>query len=264
MTSDDVKFSFDRLRDPKTLAANHVLYTNIAEVRTEGPYAVSFILTKPDPLLPIGPLSHFSASVVPRKALEEKGQAFEKDPIGTGPYQLVSVESDPSQGVKLTANPDYFGGPPLTQNIQIMYIADTTARTLALFSGDVHIIEGVRAPGWVPSIQQRGGGYHFDVVSPGSIFTISMNMNIKPFDDKRVRQAMAYLINRDEIAAALAPVGLRTYGINPPSFLGGFNADTIPAEVRYDYNPDKAKQLLAEAGLPKGFSSCALAASTCS
>ncbi|MDE1994131.1 MAG: hypothetical protein KGI75_16630 [Rhizobiaceae bacterium] len=254
MTSDDVKFTFDRLMSTTEITPNHVLFSNIADVKVDGPYTVIFTLKQPDPLLPIGPLTHASASIVSRKAVQEKGKGFDRDPIGTGPYQLVSVEADPSQGIKLAANPDYFGGAPATPNMQILFIADTTARTLALFSGDVHMIEGVRAPGWVPSVQQRGAGYHFDVASPGSIFTVSMNLKVKPFDDIRVRQAIAYLINRDEIAAALAPVGLRTYGINPTSYLGGFTADTIPADIRYDFNPDKAKELLAQAGLPKGFS----------
>jgi peptide/nickel transport system substrate-binding protein len=254
MTSDDVKFTFDRLRDPNKVTPNRVLFSNIDEVKVDGPYTVIFNLKQPDPLLAIGPLTHASASIVSRKAVTEKGDKFNRDPVGTGPYKLDSVEADPSQGVKLSANPDYFDGPPATPNMQILFIADTTARTLALFSGDVHMIEGVRAPGWVPSIQQRGEGYLFDVASPGSIFTVSFNLNKKPFDDIRVRKAMAYLINRDEIASALAPIGQRTWGINPPSFLGAFNGDTIPADVRYDFNVDKAKQLLTEAGFPKGFS----------
>ncbi|MBA5800479.1 MULTISPECIES: ABC transporter substrate-binding protein [Rhizobium] len=255
MTADDVKFTFDRLRDTKEISANRVLFDNIADVKTDGPYKVTFTLSQPDPLFPIGPLSHYSASVISAKAYKEKGkEAIEKDPIGTGPYQLESVESDPSQGVKLKANADYFGGAPNIPNMQVMYIADTTARTLALLSGDVHMIEGVRSPGWVPSMQQRNSALLFDVASPGSFFTIQMNLQVKPFDDIRVRHAVAYLINRDEIAAAMSPVSQRTYGINPPSYLGGFTKDSIPEEVRYDYNPEKAKQLLGEAGFPNGFS----------
>ncbi|MCJ9749228.1 ABC transporter substrate-binding protein [Neorhizobium sp. BETTINA12A] len=255
LTSDDVKFTFDRLRNDKALGGNRVLFDNIADVKVDGPATVIFTLNQPDPLFIMGPLSHYSSSIISRKALEEKGApAFEKDPIGTGPYQLASVESDPSQGVKLTVNKDYFGDAPATPNLQIRYIADTTARTLALLSGDVHMIEGVRAPGWVPSIQQRNAKLHFDVASPGSFFTVSMNLTVKPFDDIRVRQAIAYLINRDELASAMAPVSQRTYGLNPPSFLGGFTADTIPAAVRYDHDPKKAKQLLAEAGFPNGLS----------
>ncbi len=254
-TADDVKFTFDRLRNTQELSANRVLFDNVADVKTEGTHTAIFTLSQPDPLFPIGPLGHYSASIISAKAYKEKGkEALEKDPIGTGPYQLASVESDPSQGVKLVANPDYFGGAPVIPNMQIMYIADTTARTLALLSGDVHMIEGVRSPGWVPSMQQRNSALLFDVASPGSFFTISMNLKIKPFDDVRVRQAIAYLINRDEIVAAMAPASLRTYGLNPPSYLGGFNKDTIPEAVRYDYNPEKAKQLLSDAGFPKGFS----------
>ena len=254
-TSDDVKYTFDRLRNDKALGGNRVLFDNIADVQVDGPMTVIFTLSKPDPLFIMGPLSHYSSSIVSRKALEEKGaEAFERDPVGTGPYQLASVEADPSQGVKLTANPDYFGDAPVTPNIQVRYIADTTARTLALLSGDVHMIEGVRAPGWVPSIQQRNANLHFDVASPGSFFTISMNLAVKPFDDVRVRQAIAYLINRDEIANAMAPVSQRTWGLNPPAFLGGFTKDTIPEPVRYDYDPDRARQLLTEAGYPDGIS----------
>lgn len=255
LTSDDVKYTFDRLRNDKALGGNRVLFDNIADVKVDGLNTVIFTLNQPDPLFIMGPLSHYSSSIISRKALEEKGAAaFEKDPIGTGPYQLASVESDPSQGVKLTANKDYFGGAPVTPNLQVRYIADTTARTLALLSGDVHMIEGVRAPGWVPSIQQRNANLHFDVASPGSFFTISFNLTVKPFDDIRVRRAIAHLINRDEIANAMAPVSQRTYGLNPPAYLGGFTAETIPAEVRYDYNPEKAKALLTEAGHPNGFS----------
>ncbi|WP_117191623.1 ABC transporter substrate-binding protein [Rhizobium terrae] len=254
-SAEDVKYTFDRLRNDKALGSNRVLFDNIADVKTDGPSTVVFTLSQPDPLFIMGPLSHYSSSIICRKALEEKGAAaFEKDPIGTGPYQLASIEADPSQGVKLTANKDYFGGAPVTPNIQVRYIADTTARTLALLSGDVHMIEGVRAPGWVPSIKQRNANLHFDVASPGSFFTISFNLTVKPFDNIKVRQAIAYLIDRDQLANAMAPVSQRTYGLNPPSFLGGFTKDTIPAAVRYDYDPKKAKQLLTEAGFPNGFS----------
>jgi peptide/nickel transport system substrate-binding protein len=90
-------------------------------------------------------------------------------------------------------------------------------------------------------------------VSPGSFFTIQFNVTVKPFDDVRVRQALFYGIDRDEITTAIAPISKRTYGLNPPSFPGGFTAETIPPEVAYNYDPEKAKALLAEAGFPDGF-----------
>ena len=168
-------------------------------------------------------------------------------------FSTASPE-DPSQGVRLSANPDYWGEAPTVPNLQVMYISDTTARTLALLSGDIDMMEGVRAPGWVPSIQSQSPDLHFDVASPGSFFTISFNLTVKPFDDQRVRQACAYLIDRDQIAQASVPISNRTWGMNPPSFPGGFDGDSIPDEVRYDHNVEKAKALLAEAGMPDGFS----------
>jgi peptide/nickel transport system substrate-binding protein len=142
----------------------------------------------------------------------------------------------------------------VTPKLQILYIADTTARTLAILSGDVHMIEGVRAPGWADSMKQRDDSLILDVVSPGSFFTMQFNLTVKPFDDVRVRQAFFYAIDRDEITTAIAPISKRSYGLNPPSFPGSFNAETIPPEVAYNYDPEKAKALLAEAGFPNGFS----------
>ncbi|QQA44320.1 ABC transporter substrate-binding protein [Pelagovum pacificum] len=255
LTAEDVAFSLGRLIDPDILGVRAALFQNASSVTVEGPMTVKITLSQPDPLFIIGPMLHHSASVISKAAYEEKGpEAFETDPIGTGPYQLEEVAQDPSMGVLLTAFEGYWGDQPATPNLRVRYISDTTARTLALLSGDVHMIEGVRAPGWVPSIQQRAGDLHFDTASPGSFFTVSMNMTVPPFDDQRVRQAVAYLIDRDTIAEAMAPISQRTWGLNPPSFPGGFNGETIPEEVRYDYNVERAKELLTEAGYPDGLS----------
>ena len=164
------------------------------------------------------------------------------------------MAQDPSQGVTLIANTEYWDTPAATPKLQCLYIADTTARTLAILSGDVHMIEGVRAPGWADSMTQRDPSLIFDVVSPGSFFTMQVNVTVKPFDDVRVRQALFYAIDRDEITTAIAPISKRTYGLNPPSFPGGFTAETIPPAIAYNYDPEKAKALLAEAGMPDGFS----------
>jgi len=153
----------------------------------------------------------------------------------------------------MTANPAYFLGPPATKNLQIMYILDTTARTLALLSGTVHMIEGVRAPGWTNSIHQRNPSLLLDVAAPGSLFLLDFNLRRKPLDDVRVCRAFAYAIDRDAIARAMAPISRRTYGLNPPGYPGGFTAETAPTKFRYKYDPARAKSLLAEAGFPSGF-----------
>jgi peptide/nickel transport system substrate-binding protein len=216
---------------------------------------VTFHLESPDPLFMLAVLSDFDGAVMSRKAIEDIGEEeIGTNPIGTGPYQMKEVFQDPGQGVMVTEFPEHWDGPPATPNIQFMYIADTTARTLAILSGDVHMADGVRAPGWADSIRAQDPDLIFDVVSPGSFFTLHFNLMVKPFDDIRVRQAFFYGIDRDEITQAIAPISKRSYGLNPPSFPGGFKKDTIPDDVAYNYDPEKAKALLAEAGFPNGFS----------
>ncbi|MBB3443583.1 ABC transporter substrate-binding protein [Rhizobium sp. BK379] len=255
MTSEDVKFTFDRIRDAVRVGGVRPKFTNISEVVADDPYTVTFKLAQPDPLFLLGALSDYDASVMSKKAVEEKGEEpIGRDPIGTGPYVLETVYPDPSQGVMLVANAEHWDVQPATPKLQCLYIADTTARTLALLSGDVHLIEGVRAPGWTASMSQRDPNLIFDVASPGSFFTMQVNLTKKPFDDVRVRQALFYAIDRDEITTAIAPISKRTYGLNPPSYPGGFSAENIPADVAYKYDPEKAKSLLAEAGFPDGFS----------
>ncbi|MDM9625092.1 ABC transporter substrate-binding protein [Rhizobium sp. S152] len=248
-TSEDVKFTFERVIDEKRVGGVRPKFQNIQGVDTDGPNKAIFHLKSPDPLFLLGALSDYDGAILSKKAVEELGEdKVATNPIGTGVYMLESIASDPSQGVTLTANPDYWDKPAATPKLQCMYIADTTARTLALLSGNVHMIEGVRAPGWADSMKQRDPTLLFDVVSPGSLFTIHFNLTKKPFDDLKVRQALFYGIDRDEIATAIAPVSKRIYGLNPPTFPGGFTEETLPAEVAYKYDPDKAKALLAEAG----------------
>ena len=252
VTADDVVFTIDRLRDPKQAGSSKVLYQNVAGVTADDKYTATITLKQPDPLLLSGVIQDYSCVILSKKAVTEKGANYQRDPVGTGAYQFVSLDPDPSKGIMMTANPNYFGGAPNIKNLNVQYILDTTARTLALLNGDVHMIEGVRAPGWVPSMQKKSPNLKFDVAAPGSLFTLTFNLKRKPLDDLRVRQAFAYAIDRDVIAKAMAPISRRTYGLNPPGFPGGYTADQVPADLRYPFDPDKAKKLLADAGFANG------------
>jgi peptide/nickel transport system substrate-binding protein len=251
-TSDDVKYTYDRLMDPVKSGGLKVLFENIAEVRTVGKYGINFTLRRPDPLFLASSVFTSGACIVCRKAALEKGDAFEMDPIGTGPYEFVRI--DPAVGIYLKGNDNYFAGAPATPNLEFQYILDTTARTLALLANKVDMIEAARSPGWLPSIKSRNATLQFDAVAPGSSFTVSLNITKKPFDDLRVRQAIMYAIDRDAIAQSMTPISQRSYGLNPSVFPGGYTAATIPADLRYDHDPARAKRLLADAGLPNGFS----------
>jgi peptide/nickel transport system substrate-binding protein len=185
LTADDVVFTFGRLIDPKTVISGKVLYANIASVAATDPNTVEFRLKRPDPLFCGSAIFTMSANILSRKAFEERGDKFDLDPIGTGPFQVARV--DLVKGVSLSAFKDYFDGVAATPKLEVRYILDTTARTLAFLSGQLDIIEGARTPGWMQSIKQRKPDTVFDGTKPGSVNTLHLNLTRKPLDDLRVR-----------------------------------------------------------------------------
>ena len=126
------------------------------------------------------------------------------DPIGTGAYQVDSVS--PTEGVMLSAFAEYFAGPAVSQKLRVSFIADTTARTLAFAAGQVDMIEGVRTPGWIPTMKQRAPQDDLRRDGAGQLQLLHLNLNRPPLNDLRVRQAIRYAINNEQIAAAFAGI----------------------------------------------------------
>jgi peptide/nickel transport system substrate-binding protein len=246
LTADDVAFTFGRHLDPKINTATKTYYSNIASVEAADPTTVVFKLKQPDPLLNASSVSLLASAILCKKAFEEKGDAFNMDPVGSGPYQLESVDS--SNGVHLKAFADYFGGSAATENLRIRYIADTTARTLAFASGDVDMIEGVRAPGWMDSMRQQADTTIFDATAPGSINTLGINLEKGPLADLKVRQAIRYAIDTTAIAEAFGGIATPMVGLVASQFPGTVSMDQLPEDLRYEHDPEKATALLAEAG----------------
>jgi peptide/nickel transport system substrate-binding protein len=250
LTAEDVVFTFQRHLDPKIITNSKVFYTNIASVEAPDPLTVVFTLKYPDPLFNAACHCHVSASILCKKAFEEKGEGFSKDPIGTGAYYFESLDS--TSGMLLKAFPDYFEGPAATPNVQFRYLADTTARTLAFAAGDIDMIEGVRAPGWIATMQQQSAQTIFDATAPGSLNSLSFNLNKGPLKDVRVRQAIRYAIDADAIAGAFGSIASPMVGIVASQFPGSVSQAELPAELQYKYDPEKAKELLSEAGHSEG------------
>ena len=250
LTADDVAFTFGRLIDPKVVVSGKVLYANIDRVEAVNPQTVGFTLKQPDPTFCGSSIYTMSGNIISRKAFEEKGDKFAFDPVGTGPFQFDRV--DFSKGVYLKAFPQHFRGPPASPELDILYILDTTARTLAFLSGQVDMIEGARTPGWMNSIKQRKPDTAFDATKPGSVNTLHMNLTRKPFDNLKVREAVRYAIDRKALVAAYGPMGGVIWGLIPVEFPGSVSDKNLPPDLQYPYDPDKAKQLLAEAGYPNG------------
>jgi peptide/nickel transport system substrate-binding protein len=249
MTSEDVVFSYKRA---VTDGTNTTIMANVADVVANGPYEVAVALKSADVNF-LGSIAFSNnTSIVSKKAYDKIGaKQFATDAVGTGPYELARFDNQ--WGVGMKRHEGYWGQKAKIPAAECVYIADTTARTLALLSGDVDMIEAVRAPGWVDSMLQRDPTLQIDMTAPGSFNTLHINLNRKPFDNLKVRQAVLYAIDRHAVADALKPMGGFMACLQPPGFPAGFKTEELPPELQYNYDPEKAKALLKEAGFPDGF-----------
>ncbi len=250
MTAEDVVFSYERAMSEGT---DVTILSNIDSIEATGPYEVTIKLKAPDVNLLGTTIFNKTTVIVPKKAVEEYGEDFKTTKgVGTGHYQIDRFDTE--WGTRLTRFDDHWDKPANIPVVECVYIADTTARTLALLAGDVDMIEAVRAPGWVDSIKSRDPSLLVDMTVPGSFNTLHINLTRPPFDNLKVRQAIIHAIDRRAVADALAPMGGTMYGLQPAFFPAGMEMQEAPEDLQFPYDPQRAKELLAEAGFPDGIS----------
>jgi peptide/nickel transport system substrate-binding protein len=164
------------------------------------------------------------------------------NPLGSGPYEFVEWIRD--DHITLRANRNYWKFTPQIEEIIIRPVPELSARVIALQNQEAHIIVNV-APEVVPQVEEHADTRISDVVGGRSIF-VGIRNDVEPFDDVRVRQALNYAVDWDSIKDAL----LEGYGekmktiVNPPN--------DNPDLTAYPYDPDRARALLDEAGVPEG------------
>jgi peptide/nickel transport system substrate-binding protein len=245
LVADDVKYSLERLLDPNVPAGFASYIESVGSIEATDATHVTLRLKRPDAAI-VNNLAMPTMAIVAREAVEPQPVGLKNTMMGTGPFKFK--EFIPGQKLVLVKNPDYFvAGQPLLDELDFIPLSDETARTNALRSGEVDYIEPA-APKHVQSLRsdrtlQVSGGPNLSFVG------ISLNTTRKPFDDQRVRQALAYAIGRDEvIQKAFEGFAQPLWGppLIPPYWAG--NTDQY-----YSYDQAKAKALLAEAGLPNGF-----------
>ena len=184
-------------------------------------------------------------NMICKKAAEEMGENFAKKPIGTGPFMFA--EYQPQQFVKLVANKQYFRGAPQIENITFRYIPADSSRDLAFQSGELDMIYGKQDQTWFDRTQKLPG-VKVVAMEPGELSVLSLNVTVKPLDDIRVRQAIAYAIDRKAIAAFKGAGSSReAVSVVPSGYLG-----TDEKAPLFPYDPAKARALLADAGFPNG------------
>jgi len=243
LTAKDVKFTMDRILDPNTKSRQvSVWFNQVASLAVVDDYTFRVTTKVPYPSFP----EYFSfLTVVPADTFQEMGaEKFAQNPVGTGPYKLVEwVKGD---HVTLEANPDYWGGAPSIKKVTIRNVVEPSTRLAMLRSGDADIIDIVpySEVGALAADPQFKTGEHQSM----EVVWIGMNSFKPPFTDVKVRQAFNYAVNWDEIIQKV----LYGKAVHVASSIGeltfGWDSNLKP----YPYDPEKAKQLLAEAGYPQG------------
>jgi peptide/nickel transport system substrate-binding protein len=251
-TADAIKFNFDRVTDK-----NHPYYNTgpfpfvfilgpIESTEVIDPYTVALHLKEPyAPVLTglagsIGALAGISPA-----AVKQYGKDFSRHGGGTGPFKFSLWES--GQRFVLEANKDYWGVAPKLDSIVFRPIIDENARVSEMLSGGTDITIEV-PPDNIATFTASPKFTYYEQEGP-HVWYLVLNTKAKPFDDKRVRQAANYAINKEAMVNdILKKTANVADGATPAAFAWAHDNDLKP----YPYDPAKAKQLLADAGYPNG------------
>lgn len=240
LTAEDVKFSLDRAANSSSVSyvadfmdVVTVVDDYTVEVTLDAPYAPA-----------LRNLSVPFTAIVPKHIVETDEENWLLNPVGSGPYKFVEWKQGDS--VKLEAFEDYYAGAPATKNLVMKVIPEAAQRTIALETGEIDIAYDILVND-IEKVAENEDLTLFDAPSL-TCYYISMNMNAAPFDNKLVRQAINYAIDRELLVETIAcGSGQAADAIVAPAVFG--YAD--PGD--YEYNPEKARELLAEAGYADGF-----------
>lgn len=246
VTSEDVRYTIETVSAEGSTAYMRVQMQQIASIDSSDPRIVRLTTTSPIATLPLW----FSSYYLP--IIKKDSWSANETGIGAGPFRMTGFER--GQKIEFEAFDRYYReGLPKLKSVTFVAYPDENLRVAALTAGDVDIIEYV--PWQSMEMIEADPNLRLDT-TVGPFMVLQYNCTKKPFDDPRVRRAMAHAIKREDIVAAAF------YGRGRP--LEGFPiAENSPyydeaLDHAWNYDPDKAKALLKEAGLEGGFSATLL------
>ncbi|BCY09856.1 ABC transporter substrate-binding protein [Actinoplanes sp. L3-i22] len=238
VTADDVVWSFQRALDPANKALMGGFITFVDKVTAKDATTVEFTLKTPFSLFP---QRIAVIKIVPRAktGTAAEAKAFDTAPIGSGPFTVVSANA--TAGVVMGVNAHYNGPRPAkVEKITLRTTPDNTARLNDLQGGSSQAIEAVP----YLDVAAVTDGREVDEKQAFNQLFLMFNCAAKPFDDKRVRQALHYAIDTDK----LITTAVQGHATAATSYLDEGNAGYQKAATVYGYDPDRAKALLAAAG----------------
>lgn len=261
LTAEDVVYTFDRMLNPATKALNTDFLSMIAgaDERMEGKadhtsglkvidkYTVE--ITLKGPFAPfLANIATPAGSIFNKKATEAAGQDFGLHPVGTGPFKLKEWKYNDQ--IVLEAFPDYFRGKAPLDQLVVKIVPDPETQRMLFETGKLDVFDLDNARSQIPYFRDNPKWKDHIVSGPRvGTYYYALNQAIPPLDNVKVRQAIQYAINRELLLEKLYyNTGVPAKGVLAPG-LAGYNPD-LPG---FPYDPEKAKQLLKEAGYENGF-----------
>ncbi len=258
LTSEDVKFTFERLKT----SPEERLFPTLKEVTTPDRYTVRFELSAPYPpfVANLAATTMFIYAKEAGKPTPDGGRDYTSADtvIGTGPFTLEEYRE--KQRLVFKKNPQYFeAGKPYLDGVEVYIIADPSAALAAVRTGKIDIMPVTTGAGIPHSLVPEARAIPGVTIIKQALFQTSENvigrMDQKPWSDLRVRRAVSMAIDRDGLMKAMYPEGAEPIsGPIPSNSRFSVSLAKLPdAAPYYKYNPAAAKKLLADAGYPNGF-----------
>ncbi len=252
LTSADVEWGWKKSFAQKRTGAFIANVSNVTDVAAVSKYEVAFTLSAPSSLF-LSTLTLYTPSVYDTTEVKKHATAddpwalkwMETNTAGFGPYHAESVR--PGEQAVFVANPNYFRGSPFFGRVIYRAVPSGASRVALLRSRQVQWIDR-------PTVQQvldlqRDRNVKVEDVEGRAMASVRMNCGMKPFDDVRVRRALNYALDKQKIQQGVfLGTGTLAKSVIPPIV-----ASYDPSFFHYSYDPDRAKALLAEAGLGSGF-----------
>ncbi|MBM7558039.1 ABC transporter substrate-binding protein [Halanaerobacter jeridensis] len=258
----DVVYSFSRLLDPETKSERAWLFENVVGAKAfqngeadsvKGLKAVDEYTVKISLKEPFAPflsmLCMENASIVPKEVIAEKGDGFGQHPVGAGPFEFKSWKQDSK--LVLEKNEDYYeDNRPYLDKVVYRIIVEGTSAFPEYEQGNIYEFDADIPDGQMERVMDSEGEFanEYRQIDRLGTYYLAINNQKEPFNNKKVRKAMNYAVNKEVIAKVVRNGTVNpANGILPPG-MPGYNSDL----KGYPYNIEKAKELLKEAGYPDG------------